>query len=167
MEIGNPAEQPEPDVRSRSGLNRRVVKVTRRTRFNFEEVYGVTLAELRAKGIDPAEYAREHSVADPAFAKVVAANRHAMGRRLWRRGVRVDVVQTGPPRKLDTSWFLLGMFRGLAFVTLGSVMFGVALDRAVVRRSWAYLGYAAIFLVLVLGASAWMWRTWKNQRPNH
>lgn len=166
METGKSTDQPEPHVTSERQLDGRVVKVTRTARVNFEDVYGIRPDLLRAKGIDPTKYAQEHSVGNAAFERVVAATRRSNHRRLWTRVSRADVTESRPPRRLSRYWFLNGMVRGIIVVVIGVIGFVTAIERAVARTSWGYLGYAALFLVLVLACSAFMWRGWRNRRTS-
>jgi len=143
VELGKSKGQPDP----------RLVKVTRRSaRLNFEEVYGISPEELRAKGIDPTKYAQEHSIGNPAFDRVMAASRSTA------------VAESRPRRRLSNNWFFRGVFAGIFVVGIGTAGFVTAVDRALVTRSWHYLGYAAFYLVLVLAYSALMWRAWRSRR---
>lgn len=145
MEIGDPKDQ----------TDRRVVKLTRRTaQFNFEEVYGISPEELRAEGIDPATYIQEHSIGNPAFDNVMATSRS------------ITTAKSRPPRRLSNYWFFRGVFAGIFVVGIGTAGFVTAVDRALVRRSWDYLGYAVFYLVLVLGYSVLMWRAWRSRRTD-
>ena len=102
MELGKSKGEPNP----------RLVKVTRRTaRVNFEDVYGISPEKLRATGIDPAKYAQEHSVGNPAFDRVMAASRST------------TVAVSRPRRRLSSYWFLRGVFGGIFVVGIGTAGF--------------------------------------------